>query len=151
MKKLIYILIFSLFIFNCSDDDNPSTTSITFLEKYEGTVWFNDENDVPSYIRFINNLSTPLENWIDVAVCYQYYLNEFYEGDSITKNSNDILEFRYVESDGGDEWVDIMTLTASENSIEVEYKYYENGDLYESGFIYFTKSSADVESFTLCD
>ena len=150
MKKIIYILVLSFFIISCSksDDDNSSTT---FLEKYEGTVWFNNENDVPSYIRFINNLSTPLENWIDVADCYQYYLNEFYEGDSITENSNDILEFRYVESDGGDEWVDIMTLTASGNSIEVEYKYYENDDLYESGFIYFTKSSADVDSFTLCD
>lgn len=158
MKKLIYILVLPLFIFNCSksDDDNLKTPvddnlNTTFLEKYEGTVWISNELDVTSYIRFINNLNTPLENWIDMTDCYYYYLQTLYEGDTLSENSNDTLEFRYVESDEGVEYLDIITLTASGNTIEAEYKYYEDGDLYESGTLYLSKSSIDVDGFILCD
>lgn len=149
MKKLICILALSFFMFNCSkNDDNLSTT---FLEKYEGTVWVSNDYDVTTYIRFINNIKTPLENWIDVTDCYHYYLETLYDGDILSKNSNDTLEFKYVESDGGVEYLDIITLTASSNTIKAEYKYYEDGDLYESGTIHFSKSSIDVDSFILCD
>jgi hypothetical protein len=150
MKKLIYILVLSLFVFNCSKDDDENTNT-TFLEKYENTVWYSSENDAPSYIRFINNENNPLEYWIDLDDCYNYYLDTFYEGDTISKNSNDTLEFTYLESDGGVEYKDIITLTVSGNSIEVKFKYYENNELYESGTQNFTKSSIDVDSFNLCD
>ena len=64
MKKIIYILALSLFIFNCSsDDDNSSTITTTFLEKFDGTVWKIQDIEGVFY-RFNDNLNNPVEEWV---------------------------------------------------------------------------------------
>ena len=152
MKKLIYILVLALFIFNCSKNDDDKS-SITFLEKYEDTVWLNNDDGEFIYIRFINNTITPLESWFghNEIDCYYYFLEISSGSFKLTENSDDKLEFRINEYEEGVEYVDIVTLTVSGNSLKVESKYYEDGSLIDTDIIYLTQTNEDVDSFTICD
>ena len=150
MKKLFYLLFIPLLFFGCSDsNDDPS--NISFLEKHEGTVWTSTEDGETLYIRFINNVLSPFEYWFEFEDCYYYQLDTLDELTTITENSNDKLVFQYVEDDGGLEYLDVITLSISGNTLEIFYQYYENGDLYESGTDYLSKSSIDVDNLVLCD
>jgi hypothetical protein len=150
MKKLIYILTISLFTFGCSkSDDNPSEN--TFLKIYEDTVWLNNEDEQSVYIRFINNIKTPIEYWIEFEDCYFYILDRLSGENKIIESTEDKLVFRYKENDDGIEYMDIVTLTITGNSIKVETEYYENGVLVETDIYFLAKSSDDVDTLILCD
>ncbi|MFH4967275.1 hypothetical protein V8G61_03635 [Gaetbulibacter sp. M240] len=152
MKKSIYLIPFIFIIFTCSKSDPvTNTTSQTFLEKYAGTVWTTSDDDVTTYIRFVNNMNHPIEYWIDANECFYYLLEEFFENDAITQNLNDTIEFTYTENDGDIVYVDIITVTVSGNTMVAAYEYYEDDTLYESGSIIFIKSSEKVDDFILCD
>ena len=145
-------MVLALFIFNCSKNDDDKS-SITFLEKHEGTVWLNNDDGGFIYIRFINNKNTPLETWIgyDEIDCYYYFLENSLGSFTITENSDDKLEFRFIEKDEGVEYIDIITITVSGNSIKAESKYYEDGSLIETEITYFTQTNEDVDNLTICD
>ena len=69
----------------------------------------------------------------------------------IIESTEDRLVFRYKENDDGIEYIDIVTLTITGNSMKAETEYYENGLLVETDIFFLTKSSDDVDSFILCD
>lgn len=151
MKKLFHILILSLFIFSCSkSDDNPSEEN-TFLKIYEDTAWLNDEDEESVYIRFINNPKAPIEYWIEFEDCYFYILDRMSSESKIIENTAERLVFRHVENDEEIEYVDIVTLTITGNSLKGETEFYENGVLVETDINFLTKSSDDVDNLILCD
>ena len=52
MKKLL--LLSDLFIFACSSDDSSDTSNPTFLEKYNGVVWEQNEEVYIKRVMFVN-------------------------------------------------------------------------------------------------
>ena len=151
MKKLLYLTILSLLILGCSkSDDNPSDEN-TFLRIHEGTVWTITEEGQSTYIRFINNTKTPIEYWIEFEDCYFYILDRFVGGNKIIENSAERLVFRHVENDESVEYVDIVTITITGNSLRAEIEYYENGVLVETDIQMLSKSTDDVDSLILCE
>lgn len=154
MKKIFYILVLSLFIFNCSNSDNDGS-NMTFLAKYEGTVWVYSDSGEKTYARIINNLNSPFEFWIELGNCYYYFLETlddgYYSGFTITKNSNDTFEVKFIENDGEVEYIDLVTVNVSGSSMEINSEYYEDGNLTDSYSEFYTKTSIDLDSFILCD
>lgn len=154
MKKIFYIIVLSLFIFNCSKSDTNGSNT-TFLAKYEDTVWVYTDSGERDYLRVINSTNSPFEFWYEYGDCYDYYLetldDDYYSAITITKNSNDTLKVKFVENDGGYEYINIATVTVSGNTMEIKYEYYEDGNLTDSYSEYYTKSSIDVDSFTTCN
>jgi hypothetical protein len=154
MKKFIYILVLSLFVFNCSKDDDEDI-NITFLEKYEGTIWEMDDDDdlYDYYFRIIDNLNTPLEDWdiYEGDDCYEYDLVSLSEiGFEVTENSEDYFKIKYLGS--SDEMVDYyISLTVIDNSLYLKYEGIENGIITQSSTDVYLLTSIDVDSFILCD
>ncbi|WP_242120562.1 hypothetical protein [Aestuariivivens sediminicola] len=154
MKHIIYLLTLLLFVFNCSKDNNPEADR-TFLEKYAGTVWVFTDYGEKTYVRIIDNLNHPFEYWEESGDCYDYYLEildeEFYSVVDITKNSNNTFELEAVDTDGGMEFMLIMTISVFGNNLEMSYTYYEDGVLNETYSEYWAKVSMDVDSLPICD
>lgn len=158
MKKLIYILLITPFIISCSKDDND--LKLTFLEKYKETVWTLNEYESESYIRFINNINQPFESWLNLTDCYYYELETLNYGDGsplpheITENSGDMLEISYYSYWDGNVYheVEKYTLTVTGNSLKIERRFYEDGDLQNVDEpVFLKKTTDDVDNLTLCE
>ena len=151
MKKLFYISVLALLFLGCSKSDDNSSDENTFLRKYEGTVWTITEEGQTMYIRFINDTRTPIEYWIEFEDCYFYILDRMVGDNKITENSEDRLVFKYFEDDDGVEYLDIVTITVSGNSLRGESEFYENGVLVETDIQILSKSTDDVDNLILCE
>ena len=147
MKNLFFLFL-CLILFNCSSNDDDNTNdnpSRTFLENYAGTGWLQDNN---FFLRFINNLSAPIETWSVSTDCYSYELLNLAEDNiEITENSENRLILKYGPSDG---YSGTFTLTVSGNNMELEDKYESPGD---SGIdiLNFTKTLEDLDGFIKCE
>ena len=149
MKKIFFLLVLSLIVFNCSEDDEGNVT-ITFLEKHGGSIW-QESGSVEYFFRFINNVDNPLESWFLWDNCYEYSLTDFGESQTIIRNSNNTLEVEFIEFDGGFEYRELVVITVSGSSLELAYEFFENGELYESGSEFYVASSTNVDDLDLCD
>jgi len=147
MKKVICILVLSLFLFNCSksDDDNSSAT---FLEKYDGTVWYSDDDGM--YYRIVNNLNNPREIYWSNIDCYNYISFEFDPFTTIDSNDTTFQYTIHFPGEGGP--FDVTTLTVTGNSLKVETKFFEDVGVLDYSITFnFTKSSVDVDSLIKCE
>ena len=177
MKKIIYILALSLFVFNCSKDD-IKVVNPTFLEKYDGTTWkyWNFMSNPPKfYFRFIYDLNNPVEYWwrSDSAnesnnYCFEHEfvtlseenrgsisINTYYKDKGILDNerSNGILEYRAYRNIDGIEYLDITSFDISNNIMIYEYELYKNEDLIKSNTVVFSghMNPSHVDGLILCD
>ena len=155
MKKLLVILTIALLSISCSSDDNSDdNSSSTFLENYAGTKWEsqNDDELYDYYLRFINNLNTPLESWgIDAGDdCYEYELGNLIDLEyEITENLENIFQLTYIspEETGGFR----INITVIDNTLEMEFVNIENGNETSMFIDYYLSTSIDVDNFTLCE
>ena len=130
----IFILLSLTISFNsCSDDDEPQT----FLEKYDGTKWFSDDDD-DLYIRIIDNTSVIFEQWFLGHDCYYYYTLGDNDSVEIIENSKDklVLRLTYDETVTVTVEGDIMKFIVTE----------------VDGFhtIFFTKTLMNVDDLQIC-
>lgn len=150
MKKL-FLLTLSLILLNCSNDDNNSNDNTkTFLENYAGTSWQNTI-DIQFYLRFINNLNSPMETYFDFLDCYIYTkFNLAEEVAEIILNEGDVLKIKYGPLDG---YEGTYTLTVSGNNLKFEDDYQSTDDVNDAGvdILYFTKTSVDLDALTKCE
>ncbi|NNK83775.1 MAG: hypothetical protein HKO92_11680 [Flavobacteriaceae bacterium] len=148
MKKILLILVLSLFIVSCSDSDDEQT----FLEKHEGTVWELVNPEIVEYLRINNNESTPFGFWVrnlDEEDCY-YYDNDVLNDAIIKENSNNTFEFELSEIYEEIQYLSRIKITINGDIMIVIIEEYSNGELYETDTENFERSSADVDSFILC-
>ena len=148
MKKIIYILVLSLFVFNCSksDDDNSPESCNTFLECNDGSTWIlnYDFSSVSVLYRINNNIKNPFEQWIifDGEDCY--YQGDF-EADfdfTITENTKDKLVIK-IDLGGGD------SETASFSIVNGELKIIDDYESIQEVLI-FQETTIDVDKLTIC-
>ena len=148
MKKIIYILVLSLFIFNCSKSDDD--TCNTFLECNDGSTWIlnYDFSSVSVLYRINNNIKNPFEQWIifDGEDCY--YQGDF-EADfdfTITENTKDKLVIN-IDLGGGDS--ETATFSIVNGELKEIYSQYISGESYEEILI-FQETTIDVDNLTIC-
>lgn len=155
MKKIIYLFVLSIFVIGCSkpDDDisNDSNSNITFLEKFEGTVWLKDTQKQVLFLRFINRSETPLEYWIKDISCYNYTLERIYDDTTLYINLENVLGFRYYRNIDATDYINIITIEVLDNIMLLESKHYEDDILVSIEYLNYDKSIEDVDKLPLCD
>lgn len=135
-----FILIGIIVSFNsCCSDDEPTTVQ-TFLEKYDGTIWFS--TDVDSYIKLNNSTTKAMETWYDEGSCYEYSLFSF----KIIEDLNDRLILSYEDGEIGG----TLTLSIESDRLKVVDQYTYNGDSGTESY-YFDKTNVNVDSFEICN
>ena len=95
MKKLLLLSV--LFILACSSDDSSDTndnSNQTFLERYDGVVW--EDND--GYLAFYSN---PISIKLFSNECREVLFNTFVDGYSwnITTNNPTTLVLDYIDNE----------------------------------------------------
>jgi hypothetical protein len=148
MKNLFFLFL-CLILFNCSsnNDDTNEVLIETFLEKYEGTGWLND--DSPYYYWFINDESTPIEQWYLGGVggdCLEVGLIDIGNFE-ITENSENKFVLSAVEAIGT---TTTHTYTIIGDNLEQEHKR-DIGEGLEINIYTFTRVTENVDDFTFCD
>ena len=154
MKKLL--LLSALFIFTCSDssDTNDNNSNQTFLERFDGVVWEDNELSEIRYTR-INNDTTNFftrygDNFTGVVVyeCsdWQYEVAESGVDITVTTNIENNFSYNYVypEGDGGDTFIiarENGNVLVSENFY---YSNYANQELHIIRYDTITKSSFEI-------
>ena len=138
-------------ICSCSKDDNTSPISKPFLELYTGTTWVRDHGKDTTYIRFINNESKLLEKWIfhfDEPDCY-YFTDDVYGNEilQIIENTEDKLIFKVTYHDAASKTI---TITMQGEILKILDIFKEVGEDDQERIFYYTKTSINVDGFTLC-
>ena len=115
--------------------------------------------ETEAYIRFMNDIYQPYEQWVNQTDCYNYELEtlNFSDGSplphEITVNSGDMLEISYYSYWDGIMYheVEKFTFIITGNSLKIESKFYEDGQLQNNEEpIFFQKSIVDLDNLTIC-
>ena len=150
MKKIIYILVLSLFIFNCSksDDDNSPESCNTFLECNDGSTWILDYDFAVVLFRINDNINNLLEQWViyDSEDCYYYLGNTYVLYYTITENTKDKL---VIKNDYGSGDIETLTFSIVNGELKEIYSQYISGESYEEILI-FQETTIDVDNLTIC-
>ena len=136
----IFIFISLAISFNGCSDDDDDITSQTFLEKYDGTKWVNDD-ELTIYIRLNNNTNKLIESWFLFGDCYFYDYDFESQGVEIVENSKDKLIIKYTD-DG-----DTITVTVTMQG-EILRVVIKEGN--EEEILLFDKTSVNVDDFEIC-
>lgn len=153
-----------LLVISCSKSDGMDTIvnespidmenfSETFLENYEGTIWFSNNDYGGVYQSFLNSFITPMEVW-DIHQtdnCYVHFLREFSSNDQvgfgptteIIRNSGEVFEYKDIY---GPYTFIISTYTVIGDTMQVEEKFYSNGILISSKINFWIQSSDNVKN-----
>ena len=125
---------------SCNSDDEDEIVQQTWLEKYDGTKWV-DEDDF-LYIRIVNNTNIIFESWVNEVECYIHNVSDGNVNFNIIENSNNQLVFEVNEGDDMEKFT--MKISGDTLTILLEYRD-------ESDTLTFQKTNADVDNFPLCD
>jgi len=132
----LFILLGLTISFNgCSDDDDEPQT---FLEKYDGTKWVFNGEDI--YIRIVDNTSIILEEWYFDGDCYEY--DTFNYGSlEIIENSKNKLVIQ-ITDDGE---IETLSFTVEGDVLTVVVT---DDDGFET--ISLLKTTVNVDEFEIC-
>lgn len=125
---------------SCDSDDEDEIVQQTWLEKYDGTKWV-DEDDF-LYIRIVNNTNIIIESWVNEPDCYIYNVSDGNVNFNIIENSTNQLVFEVNEGDD----MEKFTLKISGDTLTILLEYKD-----ESDTLTLQKTNADVDNFPLCD
>lgn len=78
MLRNFIIILFALFLVACNNDGNDSSSQSLFLEKYDGVVWEQTDNDPDPLYRFGFVFYSNPQSW----GIYEFYNND---GDCVVK------------------------------------------------------------------
>lgn len=143
-KLFTFFILISLIVsFNSCKKDNETELTQTFLEKYNGTTW-EDENIY--YVKFYNNTTTPFVFWqLDTqSNCYSksdFLANGVVE---IIENSSKILIVKITENEPHS-YTHNISFTVDGDNIIAYNDEYEIGDV-----INFNKSIMNVDNLEVC-
>ncbi|MCR8666116.1 hypothetical protein NO995_00335 [Aestuariibaculum sp. M13] len=163
--EVICLIVFLLFLFSCSteqDLDLPiiqeENSSKTFLENHANTKWFTSNDEGYNYKRILNNKLILVEDWYYHAEgCYTYVESDLSNKDSgntviITKNLNNVFEYKvFYTSQYNNDSFSINTFSVSEETMQVETKYYFDGFLVSAEKTTWKQSTDNFEELTICD
>ena len=147
-KKLIFVFILPFLIVACSSD-NDDDGDITFLEKYNNTVWVSNDFDATIFAKITNNLNSPFEMWALWENCFDYEAN-LLAGYTILENSGNKFQCRLKATEGGIEYTDLVTFSVSDQMLTIEDIFSEDGTVMQTFYLYFEKTTVNVGELPLC-
>lgn len=149
MKKLIYFFVIVL-IFGCSKNDESSKTFDTFLDKYNGTSWTNEDGLIISFSNEIYFMSMIADTSFPDEECFKLKEGNQIPDNGMTleiiKNEPNLLVFEMKFINGNLFSKD--RITANEGVLIYEEIIFEDGVGYNSA-TNLTKTNASYSDF--CD
>lgn len=145
LLHIILILLTSISLISCSNDDD---TSDTFLKRFDNTEWdfFGDGEE---YIKFQNDLRNPIVEWENGGNCYTYFNWSTLKVLELIENSSDTLIVKWGAP--GDIAYGTYTFSIEGESIKVSRTGYADGN-YGSGSVILVKISNNViDGLTICN
>tara|TARA_Y100000385_G_scaffold466_1_gene511 strand:- start:139 stop:630 length:492 start_codon:yes stop_codon:yes gene_type:complete len=109
MKKLLYLL-FAIALLGCGSDEDDNASAQTFLEKYDGYIWV--EEETTELLQFSNSPKSYMFVDNTYPFCAPININD------ILENAGDTLIFEH--NDGPNTFV--MTATAIDGGESVRFK-----------------------------
>ena len=153
MKKLIYILVLSLFVFNCSkNDDDEVVQCDTFLSCNNSITWKNVEtfnnSEYSFYIKLNDNENNPFKTWVSTSTidCGYDYFGEPDMQFQVLENSKDKLIVKVIWPEGDDGY-ETWTMTIQNDRLKLVSVYYQQ----EQINILFDKTSENIDAFIFCE
>ena len=150
MKKIIYCLVLSLFIFNCSksDDDNSSASCNTFLECNDGSTWILDYDFAVVLFRINDNINNLLEQWViyDSEDCYYYLGNTYVLYYTITENTKDKLVLKIDDAST----TSTLTFSIVNGELKLIVQEIFDGELSYEDTLVLQETTIDVDNLTIC-
>jgi len=143
-NKLTYFFILlglTITLKSCSSDDS-SSSSKTFLEKYDGTVW--DMSDNYGYLMLHNSLTNTTEYWHPDGLCYEHWLETF--------NSIEDVGNKLILTYQNTEYITILTMSIQGDILKIidEGNYYGDGESwYQVGYL--EKATVNINNLTICN
>ena len=132
----IYLLVF-YFILGC---DSDSEKNLTFLEKYDGSVWSHPSDELAERLGFYNSTSMFLvmkditDYWCDTFI--QGYDANYDETISIEENTSERLRIKIVYEDSEEEYDEMIFTVSGNNILNVIYKEIYGDDVYSESYTY---------------
>ena len=149
MKKIIYFLVLSLFVFNCSksDDDNSPESCNTFLECNDGSTWILDYDFAVVLFRINDNINNLLEQWViyDSEDCYYYLGNTYVLYYTITENTKDKLVLKIDDAST----TSTLTFSIVNGELKLVIEVTANGESFQVTLV-FQETTIDVDNLTIC-
>ena len=150
MKKIIYCLVLSLFIFNCSksDDDNLPESCTTFLECNDGSTWILDYDFAVVLFRINDNINNLLEQWViyDSEDCYYYLGNTYVLYYTITENTKDKLVLKIDDAST----TSTLTFSIVNGELKLIVQEIFDGELSYEDTLVLQETTIDVDKLTIC-
>jgi len=150
MKKIIYILVLSLFVFNCSksDDDNSPESCNTFLECNDGSTWILDYDFAVVLFRINDNINNLLEQWViyDSEDCYYYLGNTYVLYYTITENTKDKLVLKIDDAST----TSTLTFSIVNGELKLIVQEIFDGELSYEDTLVLQETTIDVDNLTIC-
>jgi len=148
LLHLIFILLATLTLSNCSNDENDgSSSSNTLLESLGGTEWkYTDGEDV-KYYTFKNNLSSPFEEWWGSInrSCYEYYQASSAQSLNVLENTSDsfviVLDYGHAS--------ETYNFRMSGSSLKLTFGANDGGNSSTSYYL-FDQSSDVLDQLQIC-
>ena len=150
MKKIIYFLVLSLFVFNCSksDDDNSPESCNTFLECNDGSTWILDYDFAVVLFRINDNINNLLEQWViyDSEDCYYYLGNTYVLYYTITENTKDKLVLKIDDAST----TSTLTFSIVNGELKLIVQEIFDGELSYEDTLVLQETTIDVDKLTIC-
>lgn len=147
----LFILIATISLNGCSDDDDDKKIDETMLASLDKTKWVFDGIGFPAiYLRFNNTNTDYLELWSAFAEieCYMYGSSKDDNTLTITENSKTKLVIKATESS---QYYSIMIITYVGDKLNIKDEYFVNGVLDDSDNLVFNKTSENLDNLNICD
>jgi hypothetical protein len=150
MKKIIYFLVLSLFVFSCSksDDDNSPESCNTFLECNDGSTWILDYDFAVVLFRINDNINNLLEQWViyDSEDCYYYLGNTYVLYYTITENTKDKLVLKIDDAST----TSTLTFSIVNGELKLIVQEIFDGELSYEDTLVLQETTIDVDNLTIC-
>jgi hypothetical protein len=143
MKKLLYLL-FAICLIGCSDDDDNASAQ-TFLEKYDGYIWVEEESKRPDFSSLLQFSNSPKSYMFVGKVNGIGNCGTPYNINNILENAGDTLIFEFTD---GNTFVVTATAIDGGESIRMKCIFKDENTLSQDGSTYwdivYTKTSESL-------
>lgn len=147
--RLLYLFVllgFTISFNSCTSDDNDDILSQTWLEKYDGTKWVDDDELL--HWRINDNMSTVVETYYHDGPCYAYGTLNLNQCDDIV--CFEIIEnstSKFVVQADNDGEIETMTFTVKGNTLTLLFE----GVFANDESIVLHKTFMNFDEFTICE
>ena len=152
--RIIFYVLISVLLFNCSNENEDENVNLTFAEKYDGTIWKNEYEK--EFLKVINDNKSnllPYENWQywsgDIFNCYK--IIRFPRYGHVKINLNNTFQYEWTSTTiYGYTNTYLTTVTVDGDILTKENKVYSFDKWRNNGYEKYKRYLGDLDTLPMC-